>query len=737
MKQDFLVALGDALRSLGDPGEIVTATTRALGERLGAQRVVYAEVDGTGAFATTQGDWTDGTAVPLPARIRIANFGPRLIGSLKKGGTLCVDDTRTHPATADGFAALEAIEVRALVSVALVKDGRFVASLNVHSGTPRIWTSAEADLIEAVAERTWDVLARARAIRALVDREHELQMLTDALPVLISYVDADRRYRFINRAYEDWFSHRRADILGKRVVEVIGDAAYAAVAPYMDRVLAGERVRFEQLMPYADAPSRYIEVEYVPREGAVGSVEGFYALIKDVSEREAAQSALRAREARLSFLDRLGAETAPLAEADAVLATTTRMLGEHLGLSVCAYADMDEDENGFTIRGDWAAPGSTSIVGHYSLADFGKLAVKNLSAGQPLVVNDNLRELAPEEAATFQDIGIAATICMPLVKEGRLTALMAIHDRVPRVWTEDELSLLREVTDRSWAHVERVGAVAELRALNADLERQVIERTLARGRTWQVSPDLMGALNPQGYFETSNPAWRTVLGWSEMEVARMSIWELLHPDDLERTREGFALTQKGQPAIQFPNRYRCKDGTYRWISWVGVPDDGMVYCTGRDITAEKEKEIELAARTAERDRLWRNSQDLLVVIDQKGTFQATNPAATRILGWMPEDMVGRTVFDFVHPDDVEATSGALEHARARELPMFENRYRHKDGVLPLAVLGRGPRRELHPRRRPRHHRRTRSAGRSPHRRGSLAPRPEDGSRRPAHRRRRP
>jgi PAS domain S-box-containing protein len=97
----------------------------------------------------------------------------------------------------------------------------------------------------------------------------------------------------------------------------------------------------------------------------------------------------------------------------------------------------------------------------------------------------------------------------------------------------------------------------------------------------------MGALNSQGYFETSNPAWKSVLGWSEDEVASMSIFELLHPDDVERTRTGFNLTQQGQPAIRFPNRYRCKDGSYRWISWVGVPEDGFVYCSGRDITDEK------------------------------------------------------------------------------------------------------------------------------------------------------
>jgi PAS domain S-box-containing protein len=135
---------------------------------------------------------------------------------------------------------------------------------------------------------------------------------------------------------------------------------------------------------------------------------------------------------------------------------------------------------------------------------------------------------------------------------------------------------------------------ARLRELNSDLERQVIQRTQARGLTWQVSPDLLGALNSEGYFETSNPAWKTVLGWSEEEVASMSIFELLHPDDLERTRAGFELTQQGQPAIRFPNRYRCKDGSYRWISWVGVPEEGMVYCSGRDITEETAAEAELA-----------------------------------------------------------------------------------------------------------------------------------------------
>jgi PAS domain S-box-containing protein len=141
---------------------------------------------------------------------------------------------------------------------------------------------------------------------------------------------------------------------------------------------------------------------------------------------------------------------------------------------------------------------------------------------------------------------------------------------------------------------ERRATEQALRDLNAELERRVIERAQARGRTWNLSPDLLGALNSKGYFETSNPAWQTILGWSEAEVASMSIFELLHPDDVEHTRAGFELTLVGQPAIRFVNRYRCKNGDYRYISWVGIQEDDYVYCTGRDITVEREAEIELS-----------------------------------------------------------------------------------------------------------------------------------------------
>jgi PAS domain S-box-containing protein len=215
---------------------------------------------------------------------------------------------------------------------------------------------------------------------------------------------------------------------------------------------------------------------------------------------------------------------------------------------------------------------------------------------------------------------------------------------------------------------------ARLRELNADLERKIIERTQARGLTWQVSPDLLGALNSQGYFETSNPAWKTVLGWSEEEVASMSIFELLHPDDVERTQAGFDLTQQGQPAIRFPNRYRSKDGGYRWISWVGVPEDGMVYCSGRDITEEK-------ARADERDRLWSLSTDMLARADYAGGMSAVNPAWTQVLGWSEHELLTNPYADIIDPENVPATVAALEEMGQTGRPTrFQNRILAKDGT---------------------------------------------------------
>ncbi|MEH1836814.1 MAG: PAS domain S-box protein [Nostoc sp.] len=133
----------------------------------------------------------------------------------------------------------------------------------------------------------------------LRQRETELHLITDTLPVLISFVDSEQRYRFNNRAYEEWFGHPAAEIYGKHLWEVVGESAYEGVRPYVEQVLAGEQVTFESQMPYKDGGTRYINAIFVPQFNKQGTVEGYAALITDISEKQAAlreqQAALRER----------------------------------------------------------------------------------------------------------------------------------------------------------------------------------------------------------------------------------------------------------------------------------------------------------------------------------------------------------------------------------------------------------------------------------------------------------
>ncbi len=296
-------------------------------------------------------------------------------------------------------------------------------------------------------------------------------------------------------------------------------------------------------------------------------------------------SSIQENEAMFRFLDRLARATVALRDAGEVLSVTTRLTAAHLGLSNCAYADMDDDEDGFTIRGNWHAPGSPSIVGHYRLADFGTLAVQELSAGRPLLINDNSHEIAPHEAKAFQNLGIAATICMPLVKAGRLVALMAIHDKLPHQWTDYEQVVIREVTERSWAHVERVRSDAELRSSNARF-RAAIRAT--KGVLWTN--------DPQGRMIGEQPGWGALTGQSYEEYQDFGWADAVHPDDAEPTGAAWNAAVAAKSTFIFEHRLRLADAAWRLFSIRAVPsldEDGEVtewVGVHTDITEERARD---------------------------------------------------------------------------------------------------------------------------------------------------
>jgi PAS domain S-box-containing protein len=118
--------------------------------------------------------------------------------------------------------------------------------------------------------------------------------------------------------------------------------------------------------------------------------------------------------------------------------------------------------------------------------------------------------------------------------------------------------------------------------------RLLAERTRERDRIWQVSEDLLGVGNFDGYFTSVNPAWTTTLGWSADEIKTMHVDVLRHPDDAPIGNEGRRRLADGVPTVRMENRFRHKDGSYQWIYWTLTAEQGLLYVIGRDVTADKE-----------------------------------------------------------------------------------------------------------------------------------------------------
>jgi PAS domain S-box-containing protein len=179
---------------------------------------------------------------------------------------------------------------------------------------------------------------------------------------------------------------------------------------------------------------------------------------------------------------------------------------------------------------------------------------------------------------------------------------------------------------------------------------QEVERREAqeeRDRFFTLSLDMLCIAGFDGYFKRLNPAFGRTLGFTVDEMLAEPFLSFVHPADRERTDAETKKIISGEDTLVFENRYRCKDGSYKWLLWTSTayPSRQVLYAAARDITERKQAE-EALRKSEERYRsVIAAMQDGIVVLDADGSIRACNRSAERILGLSTEQIIGRTALD--------------------------------------------------------------------------------------------
>jgi PAS domain S-box-containing protein len=401
---------------------------------------------------------------------------------------------------------------------------------------------------------TWPQSLRT-ALRILLNTNH---------PMFIWW--GPKLIQFYNDAYRQTMGpERHPSALGQGGRECWAEI-WHVIGPQIEQVMSGGGATWHenQLVPvtrHGKLEQVYWTYGYSPIDEG-DRIGGVLVVCRDVTKEYLSSVALREREAELARVQQIGRIGG--LEVDLTTGFRNRRSPEYLlihGLPLDAANESHED---------WVR----RI--HPEDREATEKKFRDAVAGTVRDYTVRYRIIRPSDGET-RWISVKSTIERDA--QGRAIRLVGAHTDV----TEQVLAeqALRQSEERYRKLAD------QLSELNATLAQRVEEKTRERDRIWNVSQDLLVVADRDGVWRTVNPACTRTLGWSEAELLnRTSEW-LEHPDDGGMTRAQVAKLGGSEATVRFESRFRHKDGSYRWLSWTGVPDQNHIYAVARDVTAEK------------------------------------------------------------------------------------------------------------------------------------------------------
>src|ERR1043166_2437893 len=420
-----------------------------------------------------------------------------------------------------------------------------------------------------------------RQVASIVDSSSDAIFSEDLDGLIVSW----------NRGAERLYGYGASEVIGKSITLLMPPAVRDEEQQILGRVARGEHIEhYETVRRCKDGRLIEVSLTISPVRNAEGKIVGASKIARDITERRQASRALaeRAEEQRALY-----EFTNRLYRADSLAAVYRAALDAIVSALHCSRASILRFDESGVMR----------FVAWRGLSDRYRRGGEGHSPWSPAETNPEPVCLADAAGAdipvALKEIvaaeGIEALAFIPIVANGKLAGKFMAYYEAPHAFAGGEvalaLNLARQLgfaVERMQAEQARQSAEQELRALSERLESEVEKRTLERDRIWNVSEDLLGVSNFEGYFISINPAWTRLLGWSEQEIRSLHVSELRHPDDADHAMAVRAQLAQGVPTVRMENRFRHKDGSWRWISWTMTAESGFIYVAGRHVTVEKE-----------------------------------------------------------------------------------------------------------------------------------------------------